>query len=127
MAVVQETQISLERVNKIIDYDSENINYSSFINGDPRHIWIRNVSFGYNPSKMILKDVSALFRPGTSTALVGKSGSGKTTLIKLITGLYDLDSGTIEVGNTNIENISAKNSETWYIVFPKNHILLVGL
>ena len=105
---VQETQISLERVNKIIDYESENINYSSFIKGDPRHIWIRNVNFGYLPNKLILKDVSAVFNPGSSTALVGRSGSGKTTLIKLITGLYDLNAGSIEIGNTNIENISAK-------------------
>ena len=57
---------------------------------------------------MILKDVSAVFNPGSSTALVGRSGSGKTTLIKLITGLYDINSGSIEIGNTNIENISAK-------------------
>ena len=78
---VQETQISLERVNKIIDYESENVNYSSFVKGDPRKILVRNIEFGYSPKQSGTFDVSALFSPGTSTALVGKSGSGKTTLI----------------------------------------------
>ena len=121
---VQETQISLERVNKIIDYESENVNYSSFVKGDPRKILVRNIEFGYSPKQSVLYDVSALFSPGTSTALVGKSGSGKTTLIKLLTGLYDLDAGAIEIGGTNIENISSKKlREMIYCVPQESHFI----
>ena len=59
-------------------------------------IRFENVSFTYpGASRPAVDDVSFHIRPGESLALVGENGSGKTTLIKLLTRLYDPDSGAI--------------------------------
>ena len=59
-----------------------------------------HVSFGYG-EKEILHDVSAEFRPGTMTAIVGPSGSGKSTMLKLIARFYDPQSGTVCFGGVD--------------------------
>lgn len=59
-----------------------------------------HVSFGYG-EKEILHNVSADFRPGTMTAIVGPSGSGKSTLLRLIARFYDPQSGTVRFGGTD--------------------------
>lgn len=59
-----------------------------------------HVSFGYG-EKEILHDVSAEFRPGTMTAIVGPSGSGKSTMLKLIARFYDPQSGAVRFGGVD--------------------------
>lgn len=59
-----------------------------------------HVSFGYG-EKDILHDVSAEFRPGTMTAIVGPSGSGKSTMLKLIARFYDPQSGAVRFGGVD--------------------------
>jgi ATP-binding cassette subfamily B protein/subfamily B ATP-binding cassette protein MsbA len=59
-------------------------------------IIIKNVSFSYE-SKMVLKDIDLHVRTGESVGIVGVSGGGKSTLLKLIAGLYDVQTGVIQV------------------------------
>lgn len=59
-----------------------------------------HVSFGYG-EKEVLHDVSAEFRPGTMTAIVGPSGSGKSTMLKLIARFYDPQSGAVRFGGVD--------------------------
>lgn len=58
---------------------------------------IKSLTFGYEASKPLLTKVSLSLPPGSSTALVGLNGAGKTTLVKLVSGLYLPDSGSIAV------------------------------
>ncbi|MFX0049516.1 MAG: ABC transporter ATP-binding protein, partial [Candidatus Hermodarchaeota archaeon] len=57
----------------------------------------RNVQFGYNPDKVIIKNFSAITQPGQKVAIVGPTGAGKTTIVKLLMRFYDLNSGAILV------------------------------
>ena len=54
-----------------------------------------NVSFGYDPDKPVLHDVSFAIEPGQTVALVGRSGSGKSTLASLIARFYEPTAGRI--------------------------------
>ncbi|HLX54387.1 MAG TPA: ATP-binding cassette domain-containing protein, partial [Aquella sp.] len=63
---------------------------------------IKNVTFGYEEDKPIIKNVSLKIPQGKITAIMGGSGSGKTTLLRLISGQYKTDSGTINVFGQNI-------------------------
>ena len=65
---------------------------------DPRgDIRIRHVTFGYDPGRPVIKDLSLDVPAGTRVAVVGATGSGKTTLINLLTRFYDVDAGSIEL------------------------------
>ena len=56
---------------------------------------IDHVSFGYDPSRKILDDVSLRFARGKVTAILGGSGCGKTTLLRLIAGVHAVDAGSV--------------------------------
>ncbi|MDY2789008.1 MAG: ATP-binding cassette domain-containing protein, partial [Atopobium sp.] len=62
-----------------------------------------HVSFGYGSTRVI-DDVSFSIPAGTSCAIVGPSGSGKTTIARLIERFWDVDSGTIMLGDTNVKD-----------------------
>jgi phospholipid/cholesterol/gamma-HCH transport system ATP-binding protein len=61
----------------------------------PPLIEIDRVSFGYEPSRTILHDVSLRFARGKVTAILGGSGCGKTTLLRLIAGVHAVDAGQV--------------------------------
>jgi len=60
-------------------------------------VTLTDVTFGYNPDKTILKNVSLYAKPGQKIAFVGSTGAGKTTITNLINRFYDIDSGMITI------------------------------
>lgn len=72
-------------------------------------IEFKNVSFSYNEDVKVLKDVSFIAKQNEVTALVGISGSGKTSILRLVSRLYDYDSGNIFIDNKDIKNISTES------------------
>ena len=72
-------------------------------------IEFKNVSFSYNKDAKVLKDVSFTAKQGEVTALVGISGSGKTSVLRLISRLYDYDTGSILIDGKDIKNISTES------------------
>lgn len=69
---------------------------------------LRGVTFTYPGSpKPALKEVSLHLRPGETVALVGENGAGKTTLVRLIARIYDVDSGSVLFGGTDVRELDA--------------------
>ena len=64
-----------------------------------------NVTFGYNPDKVILKNISLYAHPGQKIAFVGSTGAGKTTVTNLLSRFYDIDSGKITIDGVDIHDI----------------------
>ena len=73
------------------------------VHGD---VLVEGVTFGYNPDKTILKDVSVFAHPGQKIALVGSTGAGKTTITNLITRFYNIIKGKITIDGVDIKDIS---------------------
>ena len=61
------------------------------------HVIMENVTFGYNPDKVVLKNISLYARPGQKIAFVGSTGAGKTTITNLLNRFYDIEEGTITI------------------------------
>ena len=64
-----------------------------------------DVTFGYNPDKVILKDISLYAKPGQKIAFVGSTGAGKTTITNLLNRFYDIDAGRITIDGVDIREI----------------------
>ncbi len=64
------------------------------------------VSFAYTPGVPVLQDVSFALKPNTMNALVGPSGGGKSTIAQLLLRFYDVGSGSIKIGQTDIREVS---------------------
>ena len=63
----------------------------------------RNVSFGYVPDQIVIKDFSAHVGQGKQIAIVGPTGAGKTTIVKLLMRFYDVNSGSIELDGHSLK------------------------
>ena len=67
-------------------------------------IQIDHVTFGYDASRTILNDVSLDFKRGKVTAIMGGSGCGKTTLLRLIGGVYPVNSGAVRFESETVDS-----------------------
>ena len=63
-----------------------------------------HVSFSYEADHPVLRDISFRVEPGTMTAIVGPSGCGKTTIARLVARFYDVDAGSIRVGDADVRD-----------------------
>ena len=72
----------------------------------PGEIRMHNVTFGYQGSLPVIKDMNLTFEAGKTTALVGQSGGGKSTIFGLIMRFYDPDEGVVEIDGQDLLDVS---------------------
>ncbi|MFH1639650.1 MAG: ABC transporter ATP-binding protein [Chloroflexota bacterium] len=104
----------------------EHIPSLSLVRGNNRAVDIKNMSFGYQPGKTILKNISLSIPQGKKIAIVGRTGAGKTTLLNLIAGLYAADTGTISVLGFNPYRVDPVDRRELLGVVPQNVHLFEG-
>lgn len=68
-------------------------------------VTLTQVTFGYEPEKTVLNNISLYAKPGQKIAFVGSTGAGKTTITNLINRFYDIDSGSITMDDIPIVEI----------------------
>ena len=110
MNVIQAAIAGGDRVFKLMDEKSEYLS-------DPEpslekvsgRVEFKNVNFGYDANKQVLKNVTFWGKPGQVIAIVGPTGSGKTTIINLLTRYYDIESGDIQIDQKSIYGYSKKS------------------
>lgn len=71
----------------------------------------KNVRFSYpdKPDKVIIKDFSAVVKPGQKVAIVGPTGAGKTTMVNLLMRFFEINSGTITIDGVPISELKREN------------------
>ncbi|MEW6734909.1 MAG: ABC transporter ATP-binding protein [Acidobacteriota bacterium] len=75
----------------------------------PLAVSVNNISFAYDDSKIVLNKISFRVQAGKVLGLLGRTGSGKSTLANLLVRLYDPQSGTIKLGDVDINRVSLAN------------------
>jgi ATP-binding cassette subfamily B protein len=108
--ILQSAMAGGERVFALLDTNQripdEGRHELSAIRG---HIEFKNVCFSYKTGEEVLKNLSFQVNPGEIAAIVGYTGAGKTTITKVLTRLWDIDSGEIILDGVNIRDIPLKN------------------
>lgn len=69
-------------------------------------IRFEHISFGYDPSKMLMKNIDFAASPGQKIAVVGSTGAGKTTLVNLLMRFYEINSGKITIDGVDVSKMS---------------------
>lgn len=69
----------------------------------------KDVRFGYDPEKIIIKDFSVKVNPGEKIAIVGPTGAGKTTIVNLLMRFYEINDGQILIDGIDTKNLSREN------------------
>lgn len=72
--------------------------------GEP--VCLENVTFGYEPDRPVLQDVTLEAKPGETVALVGPTGAGKSTLVSLIPRFFDPWRGRVTIAGTDVREVS---------------------
>ncbi len=107
-AMMQSAIASAERTFELLDEEEEVPDKAVPANVDRAEGWIgfEHVSFGYDPDKLLMKDISFKAEPGQKIAVVGSTGAGKTTLINLLMRFYEINGGSITVDGVPTTEIS---------------------
>ncbi|MHA1679673.1 MAG: ABC transporter ATP-binding protein [Promethearchaeota archaeon] len=105
-----QSDAALTRVREVIDsapdiQDLPGAISASSIEGE---VEFKNVSFGYTPSTLVLKDISFKVHRGNKIAIIGTTGSGKSTIINLLPRFYDVMAGEILIDGKNIKGYILK-------------------
>ena len=85
-----------------------------------------NISFGYESTMAVLKNVSLDIQPGEIVALVGPSGAGKSTLFNLIPRFYDPTQGTVSIDGYDVRTVTQQSLRAQIGLVPQETILFGG-
>jgi ATP-binding cassette subfamily B protein len=109
--IFQQTAAAAERVFEFLDEAEEipEVAQPIVLPTVRGRVEFRNVRFGYYPDKPVIKDFSAIIKPGQKIAIVGPTGAGKTTLVKLLMRFYDVDDGAILVDGRDIREFTRQD------------------
>lgn len=125
---LQSAFAAAERVFHLIDEPPEpadvpNAHVFEQVKGDVR---VEDVSFGYIPDRLIMKNVSLEAPAGSQIAIVGPTGPGKTTLINLLMRFYDPDQGAIYLDGINIKAATRSSLRRSYAMVLQDTWLFTG-
>jgi subfamily B ATP-binding cassette protein MsbA len=103
--------VGYERIREVLDANHEIRDLPGARSAPPLkgRIEFKNVQFGYEPGRPVLRKLNLAVEPGQTVALVGPTGAGKTTIISLIPRFYDVDSGEVRIDGRDIRGFTQKS------------------
>ncbi len=106
--MLQSSAAASERVFEFLDVEEEDQTVENPVSVDQieGNVSFEHISFGYDPSKIIVHDFNADVKAGQKVAIVGPTGAGKTTMIKLLMRFYDVNSGEICIDGHNVKDFN---------------------
>ena len=126
-STVNRTLTSASRIFEVLDEAIEIDNIENPIEREiDGYIKFENVSFGYDETQQVLKNINLEIKPGEMVGLVGRSGVGKSTMINLMMRLYDTESGSIRIDGIDIKDYSQECLRSQIGVVLQETILFSG-
>ena len=113
---IEEKEMDDEKdINKVLDKNK--------VKGD---IEFKNVSFGYNADKIIIKNFNFKAKSGEKIAIVGPTGAGKTTIVNLLMKFYEINNGDILIDGVSTKELSRENIHDLFIMILQDTWLFEG-
>lgn len=125
---IQSAIASAERVFSILDEEEEmretpaDLDLAT-LKGD---VSFEHVAFGYDESVPVIRDLNIDVKEGRTIAIVGPTGAGKTTIINLLMRFYEVNSGKIKVGGTDLTDLSREQARSMFAMVLQDTWLFNG-
>lgn len=130
MTSLQSTAAASERVFEFLDEkemsDQKDIKRKLNKSKVKGEIEFKNVKFGYDPGRMIIKNFSVKVKPGQKIAIVGPTGAGKTTMVNLLMKFYDINNGQILIDDVPTSDLTRENVHDLFIMVLQDTWLFEG-
>lgn len=122
---VNQGTIDMEKMFELIDVHAEIQDRADAkdIETSEWSVEFEHVNFHYNKDREILKDVSFKIPAGKTLAVVGPSGSGKSTIARLLFRFYEVNSGSIKIGGTDVRATKQKSLREAIGIVPQDTVL----
>ncbi len=121
---------SAERVFEFLDEkemcDESHLSDSLSLNQAKGNIEFKHVKFGYDDTRVIIKNFSANVKSGQKIAIVGPTGAGKTTMVNLLMKFYDIKDGDILIDGKSIKNLTRENIHKLFVMVLQDTWLFDG-
>lgn len=130
MTSLQTTAAASERVFEFLDEeemttesDKTKVLDKAKVKGN---IEFKHVKFGYDDTRLIIKDFSATAHPGEKVAIVGPTGAGKTTMVNLLMKFYEINSGDILIDGVSTKDLTRENIHNLFVMVLQDTWLFDG-
>lgn len=125
---IQDAMIAADRLFQIMDLEREQDENNKILLKPEMvgNIQFENVAFRYGSRKQVFESLNLTIHKSETTAIIGESGSGKTTLVSLIQNLYPIQSGSIRIGDYNINQINNESLRQIVGTVPQQIELFAG-
>ena len=109
--IFQRAMASSQRIFEVMDIPItiKDADDATHLRKEDNDIEFRNVTFGYEPDRPILKNVSFKIKSGETVAIVGPTGSGKSSLMALLNRFYDVSQGQILIGGKDVRKLTQES------------------
>jgi glucan exporter ATP-binding protein len=125
---MQSAMAASERIFEIMDTQPKVIESRNAVELPPivGRVSYKNVSFGYEGNKYVLRNISLTAEPGQTIAIVGPTGAGKSTIVNLLARLYDPQEGAIIIDGYNTRDVSLKSLRSQMGIVLQDSFLFSG-
>ncbi len=130
MSSLQSTAAASERVFEFLDEaemsSQEDIKEKLDRSNVKGEIEFKNVKFGYDPGRIIIKDFNVKVKPGQKIAIVGPTGAGKTTMVNLLMKFYEINNGQILIDGVPTSELTRENVRSLFLMVLQDTWLFEG-
>ncbi|OGO80146.1 MAG: ABC transporter [Clostridiales bacterium GWC2_40_7] len=121
---------SSERVAEVLNEENTMPSARSSVKAASLNVTVtfENVSFSYKGAhgEPVLRNINLECRPGETTGIIGSTGSGKTSMVNLIPRFYDVTSGSVKIGSTDVREMDLKDLRNKIAIVPQKSVLFTG-
>ena len=127
---LQSTVAAAERVFEFMDEENmhDESNFSTYLHKSKVRgsIEFKDVKFGYDNTRLIIKNFSASVKPGQKIAIVGPTGAGKTTIVNLLMKFYEINNGDILIDGVSTKDMTRENIHDLFVMVLQDTWLFDG-